>query len=308
MTKYVVKRILTFIPMLFGVILLVFLIMSLTPGDPASNILPLNATQAVRDAYNESVGFTGSLVDRFIHYLKGLFTGYIPSYSTQANIFDELLVRFPVTFRLGTLGFCISSILGMALGILSAVKQYSFVDSAVTVMAVVFSCVPGFFIGILLVLYFSVNLGWFPSFGLREPIDYVLPITTMVLSNIPTMSRMTRASMLGALNQDFIRTARAKGCTETRVIWKHALKNASLPIITLLCAGYATALGGSIIVESVFSIPGIGIYMLDAVLVKNVPVVMTCTLFVAFIFMVAMLLMDILYAMIDPKIKARYEK
>ena len=195
----------------------------------------------------------------------------------------------------------------MALGILGAVKQYSFVDTVVTTFAVLFASVPSFFVAVCLVLYFSVYKGWFPTFGIEGVRSYVLPVATLVLSSIPILSRMTRSAMLDAMNQDYIRTARAKGCSERRVIWKHALKNASLPIITLLLTGFAGILGGSVIVESIFTIPGIGTYMLSAINAKNVPVVMTCALLLAFIFMVAMVLMDIFFALIDPKLRARYQ-
>ncbi len=307
MARYIIKRLLYMIPMLFCVILMVFLIMSFTPGDPASNTLPLTTPQNVKDAFNESVGFTGSLATRFWTYLKGLFTGNVISYTTRENIFTELGIRFPLTLRLGTIAFCISALAGVALGILGAVKQYSFVDTVVTTFAVLFASVPSFFVAVCLVLYFSVYKGWFPTFGIEGVRSYVLPVATLVLSSIPILSRMTRSAMLDAMNQDYIRTARAKGCSERRVIWKHALKNASLPIITLLLTGFAGILGGSVIVESIFTIPGIGTYMLSAINAKNVPVVMTCALLLAFIFMVAMVLMDFFFALIDPKLRARYQ-
>lgn len=308
MGKYIIKRILYMIPMLFCVILVIFLIMNLTPGDPASNILPITTPQAVKDAYNVSVGYTGSLGLRFLNYLKGLFSGNILSYTTQENIFGELAVRIPITLSVGIIGFLLAAIIGISLGILSAIKQYSFVDTALTVIAVFFGSVPGFLIATVGVLIFSVRLGVLPSFGLNNGLkSYILPVASLTIAAIPVLSRMTRSSMLSALNQDYIRTARAKGCSEKRVIWKHALKNASLPIITLLMTGFAGVLGGSVIVEQIFSIPGIGLYMLQAMNAKNVPVVMTCALFLAFVFMVAMVLMDIFFALIDPKIRARYK-
>lgn len=309
MSRYIVKRLLYLIPMLFCVVLMVFLIMSLTPGDPATNVLPLTTPQEVKDAFNESVGYTGSLWDRFWNYLGGLFSGNVVSYSTGENIFEELKTRFPMTLSFGTWAFCISAIIGVALGILSAIKQYSFLDTTVTIFAVLFASIPSFFVAVLLVLLFSVNLGVLPSFGITDGLrSYVLPMTTLVLANIPVLSRMTRSAMLDAMNQDFIRTARAKGCSERRVIWKHALKNASMPIITLLLSGLATTLGGSVVVEQIFSIPGVGTYLLSAVQEKNVPVVMTCALLLSFIFMLAMVLMDVCFALIDPKIRARYGK
>lgn len=307
MTKYVVKRLLYMIPMLFCVVLLVFLILSFTPGDPASNILPITATPEVKAAFNERVGYTGGLVERFFGYLKGLFTGNVISYTTEENIFSELALRFPLTLKLGTISFLLAAILGVSLGILSAIRQYSFLDTTVTVFAVLFASVPSFFVAMLLLMYFAVYKGWFPTFGLDGVRSYVLPVATIVLSSIPVLSRMTRSAMLSAMNQDYIRTARAKGCREKRVIWKHALKNASLPIITLLLTGYASVLGGTVIVESIFTIPGIGTYLLTAITKKNVPVVMTCTLMLAFIFMISMVLMDIFFALINPKLRERYQ-
>ena len=308
MSRYIVKRLLYMIPMLFCVILMIFLIMSLTPGDPASNVLPLTTPQDVKDAFNERVGFSGSLLTRFGNYMHGLLTGNVLSYTTQENVFTELATRFPLTIRVGTWAFCISAVIGVSLGILSAIKQYSFLDTTVTIFAVTFASVPSFFVAVLMILFFAVYKGWLPSFGIEGFTSYIMPVATLVLANIPLLSRMTRSAMLDAMSQDYIRTARAKGCSEKRVIWKHALKNASLPIITLLLSGLATTLGGSVVVEQIFTIPGVGMYLLSAVNEKNVPVVMTCALLLSFIFMLAMVLLDICYALIDPKIGARYKK
>lgn len=308
MTRYVIKRFLYMIPLLFCVVLLVFLIMSLMPGDPASNILPATSTPEAKAAYNELVGFSGSLPSRFFNYMKGLFSGNVISYQTQKNIFDELAIRFPVTLRIGVTSFAIAVLIGVGLGILSAVKQYSFIDVTVTIMAVLFASIPTFFVAMLMLLYFSVHLGMFPSFGLNDGLrSYVLPVTTLVIGNIPVLSRMTRSAMLDALNQDYIRTSRAKGCTETRVIWKHAFKNACLPIITLIVTGLANIMGGAVITETLYSLPGIGTYILKGVMLKDVPVTMTCALLLAFIFMVSMVVLDILYALIDPRIRSRYQ-
>ena len=206
MSRYIVKRLLYMIPMLFCVILMIFLIMSLTPGDPASNVLPLTTPQDVKDAFNERVGFSGSLLTRFGNYMHGLLTGNVLSYTTQENVFTELATRFPLTIR--------------------AIKQYSFLDTTVTIFAVTFASVPSFFVAVLMILFFAVYKGWLPSFGIEGFTSYIMPVATLVLANIPILSRMTRSSMLDAMTQDYIRTARAKGCSDRRVIWKHALKNA----------------------------------------------------------------------------------
>ena len=308
MTRYIIKRLLYMVPMLFLVILMVFLIMSLTPGDPATNVLPITTPPEVKAAYNESVGFSASLPVRFGTYLRGLAKGDVTSYTSGNNVFDELRRRIPLTLRLGIISFAIASVLGVALGILSAVKQYSFLDTALTVFAVLFASIPSFFVAILMLLYFAVNKGLLPSFGMNDGIrSYILPVTTIVIGSVPILSRMTRAAMLGALQQDFIRTARAKGVPERSVIWKHALKNASFPIITLLLSGFAGVIGGSVIAESIFSLPGIGMYMLDAIHTKNVPGVMTCALILSAVYMLAMVLMDISFALIDPKVRTRYQ-
>lgn len=308
MGRYISKRILYMIPMMFMVIVAIFLIMSLTPGDPASANLPVTAAQSVKDAYNESVGFTGSLWSRFANYMQGLLTGNVLSYTTRENIFIEIGIRLPYTLSLSGTAFLLAAIFGVSLGILSAVKQYSFLDTTITILAVFFGSVPAFLLGTLFILYFSVGLGWFPSYGVEDGLkSYVLPVAAATLAMTPMISRMTRAAMLSVMNQDYIRTARAKGCSERRVIWKHVLKNASLPIITLLVSGFAGVIGGSVIIEQVFSIPGIGMYMLNAISGKNVPVVMTCALLLAFIFMLSMVMMDIFYALIDPRVRTRYQ-
>ena len=163
MPRYIVKRLLYMIPLLFFVIMAVFLIMSLLPGDPASNILPATTLPEVKQAYNESVGFTGSLPSRFFNYLKGLFTGKVISYQTQKNVFDELAVRFPVTLKLGLISFSLAVVIGVALGILSAVRQYSFIDFAVTTLSVLFASIPSFFVAMLLMYFLSIRLGWLPD-------------------------------------------------------------------------------------------------------------------------------------------------
>ena len=246
---------------------------------------------------------------RFFGFVKGVLRGEVLSYTTGQNIFGELGRRLPLTLRLGLSSFAIAAVLGVSLGILSAIRQYSFLDTSLTILAVLFASIPSFFVAIVLLLYFSVNRGILPTFGVNDGIkSYILPVVTLVSGSIPVLSRMTRSAMLGVLKQDYIRTARSKGVPERSVIWKHALKNASFPIITLLLGGLANVLGGSVIAESIFSLPGIGTYMLKAINEKNVPGVMTCTLMLSAIFMLAMLMNDICFALIDPKVRARYQK
>ncbi len=310
MGKYILRRILYMIPMALCVTLIVFLIMSFTPGDPATNNLPITTEPAVKQAYNESVGFTDDLGTRYMNFLKGLLKGEVLSYTTRNNIFTELAQRFPLTVKLGMLGFILSSIIGVSLGIFTAIKQYSFFDTAATVVVVLFSCVPTFFSGVLLLILFSVRLNWFPTFfTLDQGIKgIVLPTLTIILGSVPHLSRLTRSAMLSVLNQDYIRTARAKGIPERKVIWKHALKNACFPIIMVLLSGFASVLSGSVVTETIYSVPGIGTYMTGAITQKNIPGVMTCALLLSLLYMTAMLLIDITFAVIDPRIRVRYQK
>ena len=309
MGRYILRRLLYMIPMIFLVTLLVFLIMSFTPGDPATNNLPITATREVKAAYNESVGYTDRPVARFTGFLRGVLHRNVLSYTSGQNIFEEIGRRLPLTLRLGVISFAIAAVLGVSLGILSAIRQYSFLDTSLTILAVLFASIPSFFVAIVLILYFSVYRGLLPTFGVNDGLrSYILPVVTLVSGSIPVLSRMTRSAMLGVLRQDYIRTARAKGVPEKRVIWKHALKNASFPIITLLLGGLANVLGGSVIAESIFSLPGVGTYMLKAIQEKNVPGVMTCTLLLSAIFMLAMLLNDICFALIDPRIRRGMEQ
>lgn len=310
MGKYILRRVIYMIPLALCVTLIIFLIMSFTPGDPATNNLPITAEPHVKQAYNESVGYTDSLGTRYLTFLKGLVRGEVLSYSSRNNVFDELKQRYPLTIRLGMLGFLLSSVIGVTVGIISAIKQHSFFDTATTVIVVLFSCVPTFFSGVILLLLFSVRFNWFPSFfaveqGLR---GLVLPTLTTVLGSVPTLSRLTRSSMLSVLNQDYIRTARAKGVPERKVIWKHALKNASFPIIMVLLSGFAGVLGGSVVSETIYSVPGIGTYMTQAISQKNTPGVMLCAFLLSLLYMTAMLLIDITFAIVDPRIRVRYQE
>jgi peptide/nickel transport system permease protein len=297
------------IPMMFAVIVMVFLIMAFTPGDPATNVLPLNTPAEIKAQFNARVGFSDNLWERFGNYMKGLLSGNVISYTTEENIFGELFLRIPVTFKVGIQAFVIAMIIGVSLGILSAIKQYSFLDTTVTIFAITFASVPSFFVAMMLVLLFAVNLGWLPTFGLEDGwLSYVMPVTTMVLGTIPMLSRLTRSSMLDAMNQDFIRTARAKGCSEKRVIWKHALKNALIPIITIVGSQFSILLGGTTVIETVFSWPGVGMYTVSCIR-GNDFMSATCNIvMVSILTAVILLAVDMLYAFVDPRIKARYKR
>lgn len=309
MLKYTIKRILLIIPILMGVIFIVFSIMALTPGNPGRLILGVNAQPEAVEALNHELGFDRPFLVRFFDYLNGLLHGDLgTSYRTSQPFTTDLLIRLPVTFRVGFISMIISSIIGMSLGILAAVKQFTVWDSMTSTIALMFASVPAFFVGLAVVQIFAVRMHLLPPSGVSDWTGYIMPIFTLTIGSIAAIMRFTRTAMLEAVNQDYVRTARAKGCTEQRTIWKHALKNALIPIITLLGSSFGTVLGGSIIVENVFNLPGLGNYILTAIRSKDIPIVLSSTVILAAFFCIVMVIVDLLYAVVDPRVRERYNR
>lgn len=309
MTKYIVKRLLYMIPVLLGVSFLVFTILSLTPGDPGTIILGITAQPEAIAALNAEFGYDQPFLLRYFDYIGDIIFHFDlgTSYATRQPVIDSILARFPNTFTLAVLSICVSSTIGITLGIFSAVRQYSVMDSICVVVALIFASMPGFWMGLMLLILFSLKLGWLPSFGAATAKHFVLPTITVAMSSAAGLMRMTRASMLETMRQEYIRTARAKGASGKRVIWKHALKNALIPVVTSLGGGFGASLGGAIIAETVFAMPGMGTLMTTAIRQKDVPMVMGATLFLAVLCSLIVLIVDVLYAFIDPRIKAKYQ-
>ena len=308
MTRYVVKRLLYMIPVLLGVAFLVFTILSLTPGDPGSIILGITAKPEDIAALNAQFGYDKPFLVRFVNYIGDILLHFDlgTSYATRQPVIDSILARFPNTLVLAVLSMCLSSILGISMGIFSAVRQYSVMDHVVVVVALVFASMPGFWLGLMLLILFSLRLGWLPSFGATSFRHFILPTITVAMPSAAGLLRLTRSTMLETIRKEYIRTARAKGASNRRVIWKHALRNALLPVVTTLGTGFGASLGGAIIAETVFAMPGMGTLMTTAIRQKDVPTVMSATLFLAVLFSLIILLVDILYAFIDPRIKSKY--
>lgn len=310
MTIFIIKRLLLTLLVLLGVTFLVFTIMSMTPGDPGTLILGITAKPEDIARLNHEFGYDQPFLIRFFNYVKAIILRFDfgESYRTRTLVFTEILVRFPNTLKLAIVSMILSSIIGISLGILSAVRQYSVIDSSLTVIAMFFACIPGFWLGLTLMLIFSVRLGWLPVSGIDSWKHYILPAATLVLGGSAGLLRLTRSTMLETIRQDYIRTARSKGAGERAVIWRHALKNALLPVITSMGMSFGASLGGAIIVETVFAIPGLGTHIVTAIRQKDMPVVLACTLFLAIMFCLIMLAVDILYAFIDPRVRARLAK
>lgn len=309
MLKFVAKRILLLIPVLLGVTFIIFTMMYFTPGDPARLILGDTASQEQVEALRDEMGLNKGFFPRYWDYVSGLLHGDLgTSYTTKLPVLDEIKDRFPVTFRLALGCMCFSALIGIPAGIISAIKQYSLLDNIVTVAALLGVTMPNFWLALMLILFFAVYLGILPASGLYGPQYYIMPVMSISAATLATVTRMTRSSMLDVIRADYIRTARAKGLDEKVVIFKHMLKNALIPIVTVLGNQFASSLCGAVVNEQVFAIPGLGKMMVDAIKNRNYPVVQGGVFVIALIYCVVNLLVDIVYAYIDPRIKGQYVK
>lgn len=307
MVKYVLKRVLMMIPTLLVVIFIVLFLMNLTPGSPALMILGQDATPEMVEQLNHELGYDQPFVVRYARYVVDLFHGDMgETYRTGRPVFAEISTRFPITVRLSVLVILLACSIAIPLGTLSAVKQYSVFDTVGSISAMFVACIPAFWLGMMLILVFALKLHWLPSNGTGSWAHYILPALTQAIPQSARSMRMTRTSMLETIRSDYIRTARSKGQTPRKVIVRHALKNALLPVITMVGVDFGFILGGTIVVEQVFSINGVGTLILAAIQAKDIPLVTGCTVFFAFFYMLTLLVVDILYAFIDPRIKARY--
>ena len=309
MYKYVIKRILFTIPVLLGAVVLVYAIMYLTPGDPGTLILGPTANPEDIAALNHKLGADLPFFEQLFNYIKNIITKFEfgISYRNGKPVFDTILARFPCTFWLALTSTVVGCGIGIVLGIISAVKQYSWLDNILTTLAMFFSAMPGFWLGLMLMIIFVLKLNWLPFTGVDSWKGYVLPTITLAMGSAASDMRLTRSTMLETIRQDYIRTARSKGVPEKKVVWKHALRNALLPVVTSMGMGFGAALGGAIICETVFGMPGLGTLIVTSIRQKDTPMVLAATLFLAVLFCLVMLIVDILYAYIDPRIKAMYK-
>lgn len=309
MTTYIIKRILIVVPMILGVTFIVFTIMSLTPGDPGRLILGMSAPQIEVDALNEELGYNDPFLVRYVNYIINAFKGdFGLSYRSNRPVFSEIFSNFNATVVLAVYGTLFSIVIGIPIGIYSAVKQYSVVDISSTVIAMLFASIPGFWLALMMILLFSLKLGWLPPSGVDRISNYIMPIAIIALPSAAINSRLTRTTMLESIRQDYVRTARSKGIPENIVIWRHAFKNAMLPLIVTMITSFGISLGGTVLIEHVFSIPGVGSLILTSIRQKDIPVVMASTIFLASIYCMFVLIADIVLAYVDPRVKSVFIK
>lgn len=308
MGKYIGKRLLLLIPVMLGVVFIIFCLNEISPGDPARQLAGDYATEEDVQRLREEMGLHRPFLIRFANYVVGLVTrgDFGTSYATKRPVLNEVLDRFPTTLLLACLSTVIMLSIGIPTGILSATRQYSWIDNLCSTLGLMGVSMPTFWQGLMTILLFAIYLGWFPSSGFYGPEYWVLPAITIGTANAATIMRMTRSSMLEVLHQEYIRSARAKGLAEGSIVRKHALKNALIPILTVVGMTFGTLLGGALVTETVFAIPGLGKFMVDAIKLRDYPVIQGGVLIMAVISSLVTLTVDILYAFVDPRLRAVY--
>lgn len=306
MLKFICKRIIIAPVLLILSSLLIFLMINLTPVDPASQMLVGNYTQEQVDALHEELGLDDPLIVQYGRWLWNVLHGdFGKTYtSDRALVKNEVLPRIPVSLKVALITILVVVAVGLPLGVLCAVKQYSLADTLINLICKILGSVPQFLVGLLLLMLFGVKLRWLPTFGFTTWKHAILPVITLALPQIATFVRTTRSSMLDCIRKDYIRTARSKGASEKIVIFRDALKNAMLPLITMIGTEFAKLIGGAIVVENVFAIPGLGSRVIIAINQKDIPTVLCCVLFLSMFFIIATLVMDILYTLVDPRVKS----
>ena len=304
MLKFTMKRLVYLVLVLVGVSFLVFLLLYMTPGDPVRMMLGESATPEAQAELRLELGLDDPFLVQYGRYIKNIVVHQDlgTSYSTRRPVLDEIMTVFPNTVKLATAAIIIAVILGTFLGIVSAVRQNSLLDNAVMVLALIGTSAPIFWIGILMIILFSVNLGWLPPSGFGSFKQLIMPALALGMQSTAVVARMTRSSMLEVIRQDFVKTARAKGQKESVVIMKHVFRNALIPVITVVGLQFGTLLGGAMLTEVVFSIPGVGRLMIEAIKQRDFPIVQGSVLFVAACFSLVNLAVDLLYAVVDQKV------
>lgn len=311
MWRYIVKRILMLIPVVIGASLLVFCIMNMSKGDVVSIITAgTDMTYEQMDALREEMGLNKPLIVRYGEYLLGMLQGdFGKSAISNEPVLKLFFTRFPATVKLAIASSIVNIVLSIPLGIFSARHQGSVADNTAMVFALMGLSMPAFWLGLMLMVLFCVNLQWLPATGGGTDFkSIILPAVTMGIGMMATTTRTTRSAMLDVLRQDYLRTARAKGVSEKKVINVHALKNAMIPILTTVGTQLAKAFGGGAVIEMVFAFPGVGKLLLDAINNRDTTLACGCIVLQTTITVVVLLIVDILYAFVDPRVKAQYAR
>ncbi|MFD6441220.1 nickel ABC transporter permease [Peribacillus sp. NPDC060186] len=303
MFVFIIRRIFQTIPVLLGVSLVVFLIMQMVPGDPATLLAGEGATKETIEMIRHQLGLDRPILYQYFDYVIHAVQGdFGESLRSSRPVLDEILVRLPITLELALASIFITVVLGMVAGIISATKQYSAADISIMIVALLGISLPSFWLGLMLIYFFSVNLQWFPVSGWGTISHMILPAITLGAGGAAIVARMTRSSMLEVVRQDYIRTAKAKGLKEHVIIYKHGLKNALIPVITVVGLQFGALLGGTVLTESVFAINGLGRLIVDAIRTRDLPMVQGGVLIASVIFVFMNLAVDVLYRYFNKRI------
>ena len=309
MIRYVLKRLVLMIPTILLTSLLIFWAMSLTGGDPVMTMLPENASIEQQEALRESLGLNDPFFVQYFRYIGGMITGDMgTSYVTNLDVFGVFMGRLPMTLALGGTALIISVIISIPLGIWTALNQNTWKDTMGTIFALFGVSMPNFWLGLMLIIIFSVTLGWLPTGGSSGPKYLILPATTVGLGLAALITRTTRSAMLDVLRQDYMTTAKAKGASRKRVIYRHGLRNAMIPIVTAIGMQFSLVMTGSALAETVFSWPGIGSLVVQSINKRDTPMVTGSIILCCVLMALINLMVDIIYAFCDPRIKAQYSR
>lgn len=307
MLRYIAKRLLMLIPVLLGISLVVLVLIDLTPGDPARMMLGTQATQQQVDDLREELGLNDPLPLRYVRFLWNVIHGdFGVSLKTKSPVINEMLQRLPYTLTLISLSTALSVILGIPIGVYAATHQHSWKDNGSMFLALICVSMPSFWFMLLMIRLFGVQLRWLPLSGISSWKGWVLPCIAMALGVTAVIARQMRSDMLEVVRQDYITTARAKGLAESSVIYRHGLKNAIIPVIMIIGGVFGTSLGGSLIAEVIYSIPGLGQYIMSALSNRDYPVIQSGILIISTMFAVVILIVDIIFALVDPRIRIQY--
>lgn len=308
MWKYICKRIAVLIPLIFLVSFIVYALMDFAPGDPVMSLVGENMTEEQLEQKREELGFNDPLLVRYGRYMKGVFQGdFGETLYGGKDVLTEYTSRLPYTLKLAGLAILITIAIAIPLGVIAAVKHNSWIDTIASTTAMMGLSMPGFWLGLMLMLFFALQLEWLPTSGAEDGFrSYIMPAITLAVGNASLSTRTTRSSMLDQIRADYLRTARAKGVNEKSVILKHALRNALIPIITIIGSQFTVMFSGAVVVESVFSWPGVGNLTLTAIRGHDITAATSYAILTTVLTAVTLLAVDILYAYIDPRIKAQY--
>ncbi len=309
MIRYIIKRLLLMIPAILATSLIIFVAMNMTGGDPVDSLAPENATEEQIEEIREELGLNDPLLVRYIKYMGGMLHGDLGvSYVTKKDVFATFAERLPATLKLACSSVFVATLVALPLGIYTAIHQNTWKDTGGMIFALFGVSMPNFWLGLMLILFFSLGLGWFPSGGYGGLRNLILPAVTVGLGFAALITRTTRSAMLDVVRQDYMTTARAKGVPEKKVIFGHGLKNALIPIITVIGMQLSNALTGSVLAETVFSWPGVGRLIVDSISKRDTPMVTGSIIMCCILVCIVNVAVDLIYAFFDPRIKAQYAK